>query len=213
MKKLAHVYWIGGSACAGKTTVARALAARHDLALYCCDEHFPRHRERADPVRQPVFSRMMSLSPEELFSRDARVLAAELVDFYEEEFEMVVEDLLELAAGGDVLAEGAGLLPTLVAPALESPRRALWLVSTGELRRRLYPDRGPWVREVLARCPDPEPTFRRWMERDDLFAHAVGRAARRRGGRVIAVDGRRSLAETADEAGRRLGLAAETAPP
>ena len=32
--RLRHVYWIGGGSGAGKSTIARRLAARHGLQLY-----------------------------------------------------------------------------------------------------------------------------------------------------------------------------------
>jgi adenylate kinase family enzyme len=40
MKRNREIYWIGGSACAGKSTLARQLAEKYKLALYACDEHY-----------------------------------------------------------------------------------------------------------------------------------------------------------------------------
>src|SRR5262245_29340911 len=117
MRRLPHVYWLGGSACAGKTSVARLLAAAHGLALYSCDERFEEHRRRADPARHARFRRVADLAPEALFSGPAEVQAAELLGFYEDEMEMVFEDLA--AIPGPVLAEGVGLLPAQIA---EPPR-------------------------------------------------------------------------------------------
>jgi hypothetical protein len=45
-----------------------------------------------------------------------------------------------------------------------------------------------------------------WSERDRLFGAAVAAAARRRGLPVVAVDGRRDLAATADRVAALLGL-------
>src|SRR5947199_1254321 len=101
---LAHVLWLGGSACAGKTTAARTLAAEHGLALYSCDEHFEDHRRRASPERHPHFHRLMDLPPEELWTRPAARQARELLRFYEDELAMVVEDLREIRS--PVIAEG-----------------------------------------------------------------------------------------------------------
>lgn len=46
---LAHVWWVGGSPCAGKSTLAAILARRHGLALYRCDEALAAHLRRGGP--------------------------------------------------------------------------------------------------------------------------------------------------------------------
>ena len=37
-EKLKHLYWIGGGSCAGKSTIARRLAAQHGLRVYATDD-------------------------------------------------------------------------------------------------------------------------------------------------------------------------------
>ncbi|HKI02518.1 MAG TPA: hypothetical protein VKK31_11090 [Thermoanaerobaculia bacterium] len=183
MDDLSHVVWLGGSACAGKTTLARRLAARDGLALYSCDDAFEAHRRRADPRRHRCFHRLMDLPPERLFAPPAEVQAADLLAFYRDEFEMVLEDLRELT--GPVLAEGVGLLPDLVAaiaPVTLEPGRSSWLIATPEFRRRAYAGRSDAVRGVTADA------FGRWMERDDLVAQYLEAEARRLGLRVRIVD-------------------------
>jgi hypothetical protein len=203
LKRLDHVRWLGGSACAGKTSVARRLAERHGLAVYHADDHAEAHRRRAHPERHATFRRVMDLAPEALWARPAAEQAAELLTFYREEFELVVEDLAATAGAGPVVAEGAGLLPGLVLAAAP-PGRALWLIAAGDFRRRVYPGRGPWVAELLARSADPERAWEAWMARDDLVAAAIAGEARRLGGRVLAVDGDRPVESIADRAARRL---------
>lgn len=200
----ANVYWLGGSACSGKTSVARLVAAAHGLALYSCDERFEEHRRRADPARHPRFCGIMDLPAEELWARPAEVQAAELLGFYEDEMEMILEDLAALP--GPVLAEGVGLLPDRIAAVLAEPWRAVWLAATPELRQRASPRRESWVQDALGRCPDPERAFSEWMERDTLVAETLEQAAHSRGLDVLVVDGRRSVEETAAEVARRLRL-------
>jgi hypothetical protein len=103
-----------------------------------------------------------------------------------------------------LLAEGAGLLPDLVAPAGSRPR-AVFLVAADAFRRRLARAR-PVAAELLARCPDPDAAWAVWSERDRLFGAAVAAAARRRGLPVVAVDGRHDVAATADRVAALLGL-------
>jgi|SRR5262245_27785621 len=42
-EQLRHVYWIGGGSGAGKSTIARRIAAEHDLQLYATDDVMPDH--------------------------------------------------------------------------------------------------------------------------------------------------------------------------
>ncbi len=185
-EELAHVRWLGGSACSGKSTAARTLAAAHGLTLYSCDDRFEEHRRRASPERHPGFHRLMDLPPEELWTRPVAAQVQDLLRFYEDEFAMVVEDLRSLP--GPVLAEGVGLLPARVAEVLAEPRRACWLIATPAFRRHHYPRR-PWLDELLGRCPDPRQAFADWMARDDEIAAFLEAEAASRGLPVRAVDG------------------------
>lgn len=199
---LPRVYWIGGSACAGKTTITKRLAARHGLVAYHCDERFDDHLRRADPERHRRFLRLARRPPEDLWRGSVDEQTRDLHGFYEDEFELVVDDLRALSAGGPVLAEGAGLLPARV-----GARQALWLVTTPELRRRRHRTRRPWAEELVAGRRDPGAAHRRWMERDDRFAELIVSQARRAGAAVLVDDGRLSLEEIVAEVARRLGLA------
>ena len=193
-EKLAHVRWLGGSACAGKSTAARTLAAAHGLTLYSCDDRFEEHRRRASPERHPGFHRLMDLTPEELWTRPVAAQVQDLLRFYEDELTMVVEDLRSLP--GPVLAEGVGLLPALVAEVLAEPWRACWLIATPGFRRRQYPRRGPWLDDLLGRCPDPRQAFADWMARDDEIAAFLAAEAASRGLPIHTADGGGTEEET-----------------
>jgi 2-phosphoglycerate kinase len=194
------IFWLGGSACAGKTSVARLLAAEHGLTLYSCDDHFEEHRRRADPARHPHFHHLMDAPMEELWAQPAEVQAEDLLAFYADEWGMVVEDVA--AIDKPVLIEGVGLLPERI----PEPHRAVWLISTPSFRRRAYPARGTFVGDLLGRCPDPAAAFERWMERDDRIARHLDEEARRHEMEVLTVDGGRSLEETARIVAERLGI-------
>lgn len=190
-----EVYWLGGGGCSGKSSVARILAERFALPYYSCDDAFEEHLRRADPVRHASFLRIGRLEPRELWAPSAETQAADLLLFYKEGLELVLEDVA--SRKGPMLAEGAGLRPELIAPYVASPRHALWLVATPDFRRSRYPRRGPWVAELLAGCDDPAATFERWMERDDRMSSTLMEEARRRDLNVLEIDGRRAVEEVA----------------
>ncbi len=118
---LSHVYWIGGSPCSGKTSLARRLVERFGWEYYDCDQAFWRHKEIVTPAAQPVFYRVMHLSPEDLWMRPVEQQVREEFAIYREEFPLILADLLALPRTRPVLAEGAALLPECVAPLLAAP--------------------------------------------------------------------------------------------
>ena len=209
---LDHVLWLGGSTCAGKTSVAERLAATHGLRVYHCDDAFEDHRRRADPDRHPGFCRIMDLTGPELWRRSVEDQIADLLAFYADEHEMILDDLRTLPADGPLLVEGTGLFPDRLAALGAGPCRSLFLISSGAFRRRIYPQRGAWVREMLneagggVTAEDPAETFARWMARDDALARLRAERAAALGLPVVQVDGSRTIEETAALIGRHFGL-------
>jgi hypothetical protein len=210
--RLRHVRWLGGSACAGKTAVARRLAERHGVRTLSCDDLFERHAARAEPERHAAFRRLMDLPAAELFARPVARQVRELRAFYEDEMGMLVEDLLAEGAdpggagGGEglLLVEGAGLLPARVAPLLPHPGAALWLLASAPFRRRHYRAREAEVARHLAGSPEPGRLFERWMARDDAWCEVLAGQAAELGLAAIEVNGELSVDEVAERVAARL---------
>lgn len=198
----AHVVWIGGSPCAGKSSVAQLLVAQHRLRLYQSDPLESRPATDAQPTKRYL----QSLSPDDLWLRPVPVQTATELDYCREEFAQVVSDLRLLPRSDTVLAEGTALLPQAVVPLLTRPNQAVWMVPTPEFQRHHYPRRGNWPHEVVAGTSDPAQGFANWMERDVRYARIVAAMARDLDQLVIEVDGRRSVAELAAVIAQHLGL-------
>lgn len=188
LQQLAHVYWIGGSPCSGKSSTAQALAGHFGLRYYNCDDAFFRHAGTVTPEQQPAFHRVTHYSPEELWMRPVADLLADELAVYREEFPLIVVDLLALPVDRPVIAEGAALLPELVAPLLAAQNRAVWMLPTPDFQWQHYRQRD-WASEVVKDCSDPAQAFRNWMERDVQFARQVRGQADRLGLLAIKVDG------------------------
>ena len=203
---LARVLWIGGAQWAGKSTVAQMLAARHGLILYAYDYHDARsHAERArrQPERFPHNHRWLAelerdpnsvwLAPTPQQMADAALLA------FAERFAMVLDDLAALPSCATILAEGWGLRPSLLAPLLPAPERAVFLVPSEAFRQQqlaALPRAGALSVPGLS---DPERAQRQRVERDRLLAQDVEQSAQTLGLPLIVVDGGQSAAEVAAE--------------
>lgn len=165
--RLQHVYWIGGGSGAGKSTIARRIAAQHGLPVYSTDEVMPDHASRSTPEDAPYLSRFKTMDMDERWvHRSPEIMLETFPWFRGEGFGLIVEDLLCLLADTGVIAEGFRLLPYLVKPLLAEPGHAVWLLPTPEFRRAAFDRRG-W--EIPQKTSDPELAQRNLLERDRIF--------------------------------------------
>jgi hypothetical protein len=204
-ENLAHVYWLGGSPCSGKSSIAAAIAQQQGWEVYSCDEAFYRHLKLITPEAQPVFSRVMGLGQEELWMRNVERQVREEITIYQEEFPFILADLLALDPKRPVLAEGAALLPELVLPYLQDVRRYYAIVPTAEFQLGQYSKR-EWINDHLNQCSDPQQAFRNWMERDIRFARHARAEAEQRGLACMLVDGKQTIDENRLAVARWFGV-------
>jgi hypothetical protein len=201
-----RLYAIGGSPCSGKSSVAEALVARHDLAYYRCDEAYFRHVAIANQEQYPRLFRASRASPEEVWiRRGVRQQIEDELELYREEFPLILHDLASMPANRPIVAEGAALLPQSLAVAQTSCDRAIWIVPTEEFQRYHYEQR-PWRHDVVKECSDPKQAWENWMARDAGFAKAVAEEAQSLGFKVLTTDGTRSIDDTVRLVEEHFGL-------
>ncbi|MGK5681516.1 shikimate kinase [Actinoplanes sp. URMC 104] len=156
------MYWIGGGSGAGKSTVARRLAARHGLHLYDTDAVMREHAARSDPRTSPQLAAFMAMSMDERWLRPPATMLETFHWFRGEAFDLILDDLARTPR--PVIAEGFRLLPELV----PRPARAVWLLPAPEFRRAAFDSRGStW--HIAAGTSDPERALAYLLERDRLF--------------------------------------------
>jgi hypothetical protein len=200
------VRWIGGGSGAGKSTVARLLAAANGLRHYSCDDAIAPHARRHDPARHPLLHAFMAMDMDERWvSRPPRVMLETFPWFQGEAFELILEDLCALPAEPPVLVEGFRLLPRLVAPLLGPGGGAVWLLPTPAFRHRAFDERG-FTWEIPDRTGDPPRALDNLLTRDRLFTDLLSDEAARLGLPVICVDGTLTVQDTAALVAERLGL-------
>jgi hypothetical protein len=189
-----HVIWIGGGCGAGKSTVARALADRFDLQLYAVDAYSYAHEDRAAAGGYPVMRELSMMDYEHRWVQpDAAEQCDRFVRYSAERFAMVLDDLAAMPTTSLIVAEGPGLLPSLVLDHLASSRHALWMLPSTEFTRRSRVARGaagPAERATV------EAVLRRTIERDHLLTTATRRILSEHDLAGLEVDGARSLAAT-----------------
>ena len=145
----------------------------YGLRVYGYDESYEHHRRGVDQRWHPHFHRIMHKNYNQLFMPPAEEQVAELVGFYQEQFDMVLADLLALPRSSPILVEGAGLLPSRVFEVLADSRQAVWLVPTAEFRATLTRLEDPAVWDLVGATDNPLQAFQNWMRRDVLFAQWI----------------------------------------
>jgi hypothetical protein len=122
---LAHVLFIGGGPGAGKTSIARALAYRFDLQLYCIDLRTYDHVERAGGHTAD-------------WTRTPAELVDDFVRYSHERWPLVLEDLAALPDSPAAIAEGPFFLPELI----PAGSQAVFLAPSEAQIRRTRAERG-----------------------------------------------------------------------
>jgi hypothetical protein len=202
-----HVRWIGGGSGAGKSTVADRLATQFNLQVLHCETFAP-HAARSNPVDDPLLHAFMAISMDERWvNRSPSEMMATFHGHQGEGFDLIIEDLLAMAARPPVLVEGFRLLPRLVAPLLSSLDHAVWLIPTPQFRRAAFEQRGSlW--DIPLRTSDPTRALENWLAREELFTTVVAGEAAALELHVIRVDGHQSADELARQVAERLRLTA-----
>ena len=194
--QLRHVYWLGGGSGAGKSTVARRIAARHGLRVYATDDVMADHARRSTHEDSPLLHKFIGMGMDERWvSRPPDTMLETFHWFRGEGFHLIVKDLLRLPRESGVIVEGFRLLPRLVKPLLSAPARAVWLLPSPAFRRAVVESRGGSASGFLARTTDPERALRNLLERDRMFTDILREETARLGVPAIEV----GVAMTEDE--------------
>ena len=206
-EQLQHVYWIGGGSCAGKSTIARRLAARHGLRVYATDDVMADHARRSTPEDSPLLHRFMAMDMDERWvNRSPKTLLETFHWFKGECFNMIVEDVLALPREPGVIVEGFRLLPHLVKPLLSVRHHAVWLLPTAEFRESVVESRGGPAWGFLAKTSDPERALGNLLERDRMFTDILREETSRLELPFIEVDSRIAEDDLVKRVSKMFGL-------
>lgn len=207
-ESLRHVYWIGGGAAGGKTTVSRRLCEEFGFSRWSGDGRWIEHWQTATPERNPVSHRIGSTvrqggSFEWFFGRTGQEIADDYVAMARVEFEDAVDELTEIAKDGPIVVDAFLGLPELILTVAE-PERAVFLISTDEFMREAWkrrttegcPDFMPILARQLNSCSDPRRALESFIESNVIQNRFVAAECRRVGATLIITGGSINLEET-----------------
>jgi len=200
-----EVYYIGGSPCCGKSSIAEMLAVSHGLEYYKADDHLLAHMRLAAQDGKAHSKNTLTLGNEQMWMRNPHIQKDEAVLIYREIFPYVMQDICAIHTGKPIVAEGAGFMPELMRATDIDRHQYICIVPTEAFQRQKYAERA-WIKEFLSGCSNQELAFHNWMSRDALFAKHVYCQAQQIGYSAIVVDGNRTIADNCEAIAKHFGL-------
>ncbi|MFI5834706.1 hypothetical protein ACIA5A_13620 [Micromonospora sp. NPDC051300] len=214
-RRLAHVRWLAGGTGSGKSTLTRALAERHDVLIYDGDRAERDYVGRCTARDQPyLWALLHAPGPRRWNGRSAQEIFESMPSLHGETFGFVVDDLLALPADRPILVDDFRTLPGEVAPLLNWPAQAVFLLPTPTFRDRA----------LRSRFADPDRARANWgdgdhrealalrLGRDELWDAEIRRQAAVSHLPVVTVDGSRGVRDLADDFAVRFRLADRATP-
>ncbi len=194
MRKFDNIYWIGGSPCSGKSSIAELLIKEFGFEYYKCDDFLDDYIKRGSEKNIQIMNKFLKMDLDETWLREVESQVEDEFEFYINAFEFIKEDLSKITTEKPVIVEGAAILPELILLNKIDSNNYICIVPTKEFQREKYSQR-MWVKDYLSGCTDPEKAFNNWMDRDINFALKVKNEAITNGFEVIVVDGSKSIEE------------------
>ncbi|MBQ3105484.1 MAG: hypothetical protein IJC59_06460 [Lachnospiraceae bacterium] len=189
-----NIYFIGGSPCAGKSTVAEYLSQKYGMYYFKVDDQLDRYVEMGAKKGLEMCAMFSCLNADQTWMRDPQVQCRDELAWYEEVFEFFLEDIEKLQVDRPVITEGAAFLPVLMKKIGVAQNRYISITPTAEFQLCHYKQRH-WIPYILADCKDKEKCYENWMNRDILFAGDVRRQCAQENYRSVVNDGSRSIEE------------------
>lgn len=193
-KNMEKIYYIGGSPCSGKSTLAEMMEKKYNYKYFKLDDQLEEYMKKGKTDGKPSSSGYFEMTPDEIWLRAPEAQNTEEFEIYREIFEYALMDLKRISQDTPIIAEGAGFLPELMKKIGVPKNEYVCIVPTKEFQCEKYSQR-PWIPYILEGCSDKKLAFKNWMDRDALFAIDAAMSAKKLGYTAIIVDGTASIEE------------------
>ena len=164
-KNNSSIYWLGGSTCAGKTTISNILSEKYGFIVYHCDEYLGKHIEKSNTQEHPNLNEVSKICWNDMLSMTIDEYLKLSIGLFNEEFEMILEDLNKLSDGRPILVEGVGLLPELINNRISDINHAIWVVADEVFYKKHQMERKELF-ERTRECLNPEQALQNYLSYD-----------------------------------------------
>ena len=101
---LSHVYWVFGTGCAGKTSTTKYLSEKYDMMLYDSNNKYQEYKKISDLENQPAMNQEFA-DWKEYFNRSPEEYSKWLNDSINEQFDMIVVELLTMPKDKPIIVD------------------------------------------------------------------------------------------------------------
>lgn len=98
------MYWVLGTACAGKSTLCAYLADKFDMFYYDADTTFGEHLKISNPIDQPAMNIDRS-DWDVYFDREPKVYAKWLENSINEQLDLIIADLMTMSRDKKIIVD------------------------------------------------------------------------------------------------------------
>jgi len=189
-----NIYFLGGSPCCGKSTIAEFINKKYGFQYYKPDDFLREYIQKGKDDGNEWLKYIANMPMDKIWLRDPQLLNKEELLTYEHLFPYFISDLNNFSKDIPIITEGAAFLPNLIDQLQVDKVHYICIVPTKEFQINHYKKRS-WINDYLSTYPNKEKAFNNWMERDSLFASAVLNQAKDIGYETLIVDGQKSVDE------------------
>lgn len=192
------IYYIGGSPCSGKSTVAEHLSREYDMYYFKVDDYLNSYLEKAANDGFKLAKKFAAMNCDQMWLRKPEVMLDDEIEYYTGIFKYVLEDLNKIETKKPIITEAAAFMPNLV-KSIEIPNnRYICIIPDAGFQNSKYIER-PWIEYILAESNNRNLAFYNWMKRDELFALHVQEEAIKLGYKTIITNTQTTIAENIEK--------------
>jgi hypothetical protein len=203
-----RVLWLGGSACAGKTTTTSRIEEDFRFKAYNCDDQMDRHAENAQEGSAAyVFKQVYAddQASRRFYGGSAVDMAEAYAAWGTEVFETIYDDVTALSTSSPVIVEGA-LIPPSILLRKVNPVDVLFVFSTPDFLETMWRERS-WYSLLAQKTDNPQEAFENFVRATALISERWQDQCNDLGVRMIVTAGRIRIEESYAEVKRAFGLA------
>lgn len=200
-ESLSHVYWIGGCAAAGKTTISHRLCEQFGFQRWSGDRHWIEQWQTATPERNPIAHRIGSTlrhggSFAWFYGRTGHEIADDYISMSRAQFPDAVDELSRMSRDNPIVVDAFLGFPELISQ-VAKPENAVFLICTDDFMRETWklrttegkPGFLPILSRQLRTCPDPQYALDNFIESNIIESRFVADDCRREAATMITTGG------------------------
>ena len=114
VSNLEKVYFIGGSPCSGKSSIAELLTKDNRFYYFKVDDFLDKYLNLGALNKKTNCFKIKQMTSDEIWMRDCLVQSEEEFQIYDEIFEFILNDITNINSDKPIIAEGAAFTPNLM---------------------------------------------------------------------------------------------------